>query len=91
MKTVLEILESQLRTVHCEEDIQKAIDRIKNRMFHYRREAKKAAVLAKKLSLDAQGKQFEKALRKLRLSIFDVEDAIAAGKTGDALFDEVYG
>ena len=78
-------LKQRLAKIQTVDDAEKQMTLAKNYVKRLRTEAKKATTLAEKLALNEKLKAAETVLRKLRQMIFDIEDAIAEGKTALSL------
>jgi len=78
-------LKQRLAKIQTVDDAEKQLTLAKNYVKRLRTEAKKATTLAEKLALNEKLKAAETVLRKLRQMIFDIEDAIAEGKTALSL------
>jgi hypothetical protein len=74
-------LRKRLEKIVTVADAEKQLELAKEYVKRIRNEAKKAGSLAEKLALNEKHKEAEGVLRKLRLMIFDIEDAIAAGQS----------
>jgi hypothetical protein len=68
---------SKIQTV---DDAENQIRLAQAYMLRLRADAKKSTMLADKLAMQEKAAAAEKVLRQLRRLIFDIEDAIAAGK-----------
>lgn len=78
-------LKQRLAKIQTVDDAEKQLTLAKNYVKRLRTEAKNAPTLAEKLALNEKLKAAETVLRKLRQMIFDIEDAIAEGKTALSL------
>lgn len=78
-------LKDRLAKIQTVDDAEKQLTLAKNYVTRLRTEAKNAPSLEEKLALNEKLKESESVLRKLRFMIFDIEDAIAAGKTALSL------
>lgn len=78
-------LKDRLAKIQTVDDAEKQLTLAKNYVKRLHTEAKNAPSLEEKLALNEKIKESESVLRKLRLMIFDIEDAIAAGKTALSL------
>lgn len=78
-------LKDRLAKIQTVDDAEKQLTLAKNYVKRLRTEAKNAPSLEEKLALNEKLKESESVLRKLRCMIFDIEDAIAAGKTALSL------
>lgn len=78
-------LKQRLAKIQTVDDAEKQLTLAKKYVKRLRTEAKNAPTLAEKLALNEKLKAAEIVLRKLRQMIFDIEDAIAEGKTALSL------
>lgn len=78
-------LKQRLAKIQTVDDAEKQLTLAKNYVKRLRTEAKNAPTLTEKLAIHEKLKASEIVLRKLRQMIFDIEDAIAEGKTALSL------
>ncbi len=74
-------LRKRLENIQTPADAEKQLTLAKGYVTRLRNEAKKAGTLAEKLALNEKLKNAEQVLRKLRMMIFDIEDALAANQS----------
>lgn len=74
-------LRKRLENIQTLADAEKQLTLAKGYVTRLRNEAKKAGSLAEKLAFNEKLKNAEEVLRKLRMMIFDIEDALAASQS----------
>lgn len=74
-------LRERLQKIQTPADAEKQLTLAKGYVTRLRNEAKKAGSLAEKLAFNEKLRNAEQVLRKLRLMIFDIEDALAANQS----------
>lgn len=80
------LFKQRLALIHTVADAEKQIQLAKQYVRRCRNQAIKAETLPEKLAFSAKQSIAEKTLRKLRRSIFDIEEAIAEGRCPQSLF-----
>jgi hypothetical protein len=58
------------------DDIQKAIHRVKQNVFRYRRKVKQLSTLAEKVKAQRMETHYLRVLRSLRVNVFNIEDRL---------------
>lgn len=68
--------DQRVAKIHTVDDLDNQLHCAEIQMTRLRNQAKKAGTLAEKLKINAEAKEAESVLRKLRLSYFDIEDNV---------------
>ena len=69
----------RLQAIRKPDDVQKQMSLVKSGITQLRNQAKKAGTLDEKIQILTKIRQSEAVLFQLRRSVFDIEDALAAG------------
>lgn len=78
-------LKERLAKVVTVADAEKQLELAVKYVKRIRSEAKKAKTLQQKIALEQKQKQAELVVRQMRRSVFDIEDAINAGKPASSV------
>ena len=79
--------EQRLKKIKTTEDEEEQVRLSKGYVARLRNEAKKCETLDGKLAMNEKVKQAESVLRKMRRSIFDIEDAINNGLAATSILN----